>query len=341
MPRRVTRRAHARAGLLGNPSDGYEGKALALTLYDFGAEVTLEAAGEFAIERGAADALEFRTVAEAARALREDGAYDGVRLLRGALRRFAARRPEIEALPDTDERQRFHVRYATGVPRQVGLGGSSAIVIAALRALADWFEVDIGEPELAELALAAEVEDLGIAAGPMDRVVQAYEGVMLMDFRPPRDPRNYRRVDPALLPALFIAWDPRGGQVSGIAHSEVRTRWLRGDPEVLEAMATLRRIVEEGMGCLERGDVEGFGERVDRNFDTRAAIFPLTQRDRELVAIGRRHGLPTKMCGSGGAAIGVLLDSSRFGALERAYADAGYRSARPQLERPQLERPQR
>lgn len=334
MTRRAVGRAYARAGLLGNPSDGYEGKALALPLYDFGAEVTIEAAPDFAIEPGAADRLEFETAAEAARALLDHGCYDGVRLLRGALRRFAASRPELDALTDTDERQRFHVRYSTGVPRQVGLGGSSAIVIAALRALAAWFGASLEPAELAELALAAEVEDLGIAAGPMDRVVQSYERAMLMDFRPPRDPRNYRPVDPALLPPLFIAWDPRGGRVSGIAHSQVRARWQRGDPDVLEAISALRRIVDDGIACLERGDAAGFGELVDRNFDIRASMFPLTDRDRELVAIARRCGVPAKMCGSGGAAVGVLLDPSGLDALQRAYAGAGYRCARPRLERP-------
>ena len=42
--KRVTGTAYARAGLLGNPSDAYEGKAIALCLTDFSATVTLEAA---------------------------------------------------------------------------------------------------------------------------------------------------------------------------------------------------------------------------------------------------------------------------------------------------------
>ena len=38
----ITRRAYARVGLLGNPSDGYFGKTIAFTIANFYAEATLE-----------------------------------------------------------------------------------------------------------------------------------------------------------------------------------------------------------------------------------------------------------------------------------------------------------
>ena len=67
-----------------------------------------------------------------------------------------------------------------------------AIVIAALRALMSWFDVSIDPVTLAEMALAVEVEELGLAGGPMDRVIQVYEGLMLMDLREPRTAASYR-----------------------------------------------------------------------------------------------------------------------------------------------------
>ena len=45
--RRVSGRAHARAGLLGNPSDVYEGKAIAISIRNFEARVTLEESARF------------------------------------------------------------------------------------------------------------------------------------------------------------------------------------------------------------------------------------------------------------------------------------------------------
>ena len=103
----VTAHAFSRAGLLGNPSDGYGGKAIALSLYEFRARVTVRAADRFAILPGADDALEFDSLIEASRSFREVGCDDGLRLVRaavaqrvvssgGSLTRLADLQPSLE-----------------------------------------------------------------------------------------------------------------------------------------------------------------------------------------------------------------------------------------------------
>jgi glucuronokinase len=327
----VSGRAHARAGLLGNPSDIYEGKAIAVSVCNFTAGVTLEAADHFEIIRGEAEALTFPSLREMTETLHARGCYDGVRLLRAALRRFSDHWPALGALPGDDPRLRFTMRYTTDVPRQVGLGGSSAIVMAALRALMSWFEVEIEPTELAEITLAAEVEDLGITAGPMDRAIQAYEGALVMDFRAPRTARSYKRLDPELLPPLFVAWQPPTGRASGKIHGDVRTRWLAGDPHVRATIEEVAGLVEPGVACLEQGDVKGFQTLVDHNFDLRASIVNLSERDLEMVRIGRSQGAAVKLCGSGGSVVGVMQNVDEFPAIERAYAAKGYPAIQPKI----------
>ena len=58
----VERHAFARAGLLGNPSDGYFGRALSVVLRNFRATVTLEESTDLRIEPDAADDNVFRNV---------------------------------------------------------------------------------------------------------------------------------------------------------------------------------------------------------------------------------------------------------------------------------------
>lgn len=319
--------ACARAGLLGNPSDQYEGRAIALTLRDFEAEVSVEASERFELVPGPADAVAAPDARAMLERLAEEGCHGGLRLLQATLLRFARLSPKLAALPADDPKLRFRMRYASAVPRQAGLSGSSAIVIAGLRALASWFDEPLDPDALAAAALAAEVEDLGIQAGPMDRVIQAHGGLLFMDFATSR----WRRLDPACLPPLYIAWDPDPGRESGVTHSGVRARWLRGDPEVRDAMQAFPALADEGLECLERGDVERLCELVDRNFELRRSIYALPESDLELVRIGREHGAGAKLCGSGGSVIGVLRDASQRAKLERAYADAGYRVLEPRL----------
>ena len=331
MTRRTTATAYARAGLLGNPSDQYGGKALACSIFDFEARVELAAADRFAVISNPEERLDGAHFKEVAARLRERGCYEADRLVRAAIVRFAEGADGLGAIPDDDPSLKFHLRYETGIPRQAGLAGSSALVIATLRALAHWFDRPLGRVELAERALAAEVEDLGIAAGPMDRVIQSYEGLMHMDFAEPRTPASYRRLDPGLLPPLFLGWDPRIGRASGAIHRNVRLRWLAGDPEVRGAMEVFPALVDEGVACLERGDVAGFKKCVDRNFDTRASIFDLGERDVRMVEIGRARGAAVKLCGSGGAVVGVMDDPDQFSEIEGGFRQAGFRAIRPRL----------
>ncbi len=353
--------AHARAGLLGNPSDVYGGKVIALSVCNFRAQVVIEPAAGFALRPGDSDMLAFPSAREASQAFENAGCEDGMRLLRAALRRFAAQWSDFGQLADDDPSLRFTMRYKTDIPRQVGLAGSSAIIIAALRALMSWFDVTIEPATLAEIALAAEVEDLGITAGPMDRVIQAYGGVVLMDLKEPRSAASYRPLSPEILPPLFVAWDPRGGTCSGIAHGDLRSRWERGDPEVHSIMSDFRDLVDEGVGLLEGGGLEGggleggaaegsaveghaleggggvegadtqaFRELVNRNFEMRSRIFHISDRDRQMVAIARQLDAAAKLSGSGGAVIGVPAREEDLDAIAAAYEEAGFKMIRPE-----------
>jgi len=323
---RVQREAYARAGLLGNPSDIYGGRVIALALANFRASVAIEPAAAFEIVPGADDRLVQPSLREAAAALDAFGCDDGVRLLRAALRKAVELRGGIADLADGDPRLRFRISYATSIPRQVGFSGSSAIVTAALRALAAWLGFPLAAGALADAALACETDELGITAGPMDRVIQAHEGVLFMDFAKPRAPGSLRRIDAARLPPLFVAWDPSAGAPSRKVHGDVRARWLTGDTDLRRVIEELAALADDGLACLEAGDGAGLRMAIERSFHVRARAFPLSERDRALVEIARKSGAAAKLCGSGGAVIGALADDAAWPPLERALGDAGYRA---------------
>jgi glucuronokinase len=328
----VSATAYARAGLLGNPSDGYGGKAIALAVADFRARVQLTPADGFELIPGETDGMRFRDARRAARAFAATGSDDGLRLMRAALGRFAGEWSNFGKIDDDDPRLRFSLRYETDIPRQVGLAGSSAIVIATLRALCAWFDAEIAPARLAELALAAELEDLGIAAGAMDRVIQAHGGLVAMDLKEPRGPGSFERLDPALLPPLFLAWDPRGGESSGRAHGTLRARWLAGEPAVLTAIEAFRGLVDEGVACLRAGDADGLRQRMNRNFEMRTEIFDVSERDRALVAVATGPGGAAKLCGSGGAVVGMAPPGDAeagLADLDARYRRAGFGFVRP------------
>lgn len=319
----VEARALPRVGLLGNPSDIYGGRVLAFTFEDFAARVRVSD-GE-GVELAGETREGVRVAGPGELALRDYAG--GARLLGAALLTFLE---HARAAAD-DPRARLRLVFESDVPRQAGLGGSSAIVVATLRALARRFEVTLAPLDLAELALAAEVERLGSVAGPQDRVAQALEGLVHMDFGGTPADEPYVRLDPGLLPPLLVAWDPRPGRPSSDVHGDVLARWEAGDPALRQTISRLPELVDLGVEALARDDRAQLRRLMDANFDLRASVFPVADRDREMVELGRKRGAGVKLAGSGGAVVALPEEGEHLPQLERAYAAAGFRTLRPRV----------
>jgi glucuronokinase len=288
MPEQALASAFARAALAGNPSDGYGGATLAVEIRDFRAEVEVEAA-------------------TAARA----SVSPDSELVGATVRRFA--REHAPAATGT------RVRWRTTIPRAVGLGGSSAIVVATVRALAELYGVHLEDTALAELALAVEVEELGITAGLQDRVAQAYGGLTFMDF----STGEYQRLDPRMLPPLFLAWREEAGGHSGEVHEALRARYARGEPAVGAAMAALAGLARAARDALLAGAGDAFAVCVDASFDVRAALMPIEPLHAEMIDRARSLGARANNAGSGGAIVGVCEDDEHRATVLDALAELG------------------
>jgi len=300
----LTGTAHARIGLLGNPSDIYGGRGLGFSVADMTATVRLEAAD--------ANALPNELFEAAWTVVRRALATAGV---------DPATRP-------------FSLTFESDIPFQGGLSGSSALVTAALRAWSRWFGAPMHAREIARLALEVENEVLGIRAGPLDRVVQAHDGLLTMDFARPFDADAAQRLDPDLLPPLLLAWHGEPGESSGDVHAPVFARFEAGDQQVRATMEQLAQNADAGRDALLAGDHEAFRGCVDRNFDLRAGVFPIAPADRELVELGRAAGAACKLPGSGGCVLMACRDGAHLAEVEQACRDAGRETLRPRVAPP-------
>jgi glucuronokinase len=322
----VERHAFARAGLLGNPSDGYFGRTLSVALRNFRATVTLEESAELCIEPDAADDNVFRDVGDLVESVIHQGYYGGARLLKAIIKTLVEYCTQHDVvLPERN----FTARYRSSIPRQVGLAGSSAIVTAALRALMDFFELDIPREQQANLILSAETTELGITAGLQDRVAQVYEGLVHMDFSEDlmeqRGHGVYESLDPSLLPPMFVAHQTRPAKVSGRVLNDLRTRWERGDREVHETLGRIAALASSGRDALLAGQDERFASLMNENFDLRCRIMRIDERDLALVETARALGASAKLTGSGGAIIGVLAGDATKDRVKAQLEAAGAR----------------
>lgn len=244
---RIESSVFSRAGLLGNPSDAFGGAAVAVLAANYGAGVVLEASAAEAesltlVPDPEADSNSFSSLRALEKRVSDHGFYGGLRLMSAACvafeRRMQARKRELgeskggggvegeaegrggggggDLKGEGAETSRppclsVSLSYWSSIPRQSGMSGSSAIILAALDALARlqaWREgtapavpspgagsgertltvpPEDGErvlPRLARPAIALGAEEaLGIAAGWMDRVIQSFGGSVLLDLQ--------------------------------------------------------------------------------------------------------------------------------------------------------------
>jgi glucuronokinase len=317
--------AYARAGLIGNPSDGYYGKTISVIVGNFRARVLCYPSANLEIKPSTVDMPVFRSLDSLRRRVRQHGYYGGVRLLMATIKRFADYCDQQGIpLPETN----FTLEYESNIPARVGLAGSSAIITAAIRALRAFFGVEIPKHIQPNIVLSVETEELGIAAGLQDRVIQTHEGMVFMDFSreimEKQGYGNYEEMDPSLLPPLFVAYQADLSKGSEIVHSNLRERFDRGDRDVVEAMKRFGEITLKAKEALLQRNSSCLSQLMNENFDLRASIVQIGKADMELVQIARRLGASSKFAGSGGAVIGTYDGSPEMlQRLTEAYKRVG------------------
>jgi glucuronokinase len=311
--------AYARSALLGNPSDGYYGKTISFLVRNFRARVLLRPSARLEIRPSKADMPVFESLEDLYATTRWRGYYGGIRIIQALIVRFVDYCREID-FPLED--RNFAIEYETNIPMRLGMGGSSAIITAALRALCAYFKLDIPRPVQANLALETETRELDVPAGLQDRVAQVYEGLVYMDFdRQLMDRQGYGdyvTLDPGLLPNVYVAYRTSLSEGTEVFHNNVRSRWQAGDPEVLEAMRMWASYAERGRQALLEGDRGTLNRLIDANFDLRAKLYPIARGNLEMIETARKTGASANFAGSGGAIAGCYRDEAGFQALVEA-----------------------
>ncbi len=324
--------AYARAGLLGNPSDGYFGKTLAVIVRNFRARVVLYPSARLEIRPSKADMPIFESLDDLYESTRWRGYYGGIRIIQALIMRFIGycRERGIHL-----ENRNFTIEYETTIPLRLGMGGSSSIITAALRALCQYYDVEIPLPVQAKLVWDTENLELAVPGGPQDRVIQVYEGLVYMDFdKELMDTRGYgeyERLDPALLPNLYLAFRTSLSEGTEVFHNRIRQRWASKDPAVLEAMKTWASYALEARKALLARDHEAFDRLINAKFDLRAKIYQIAERNVEMIETARKVGVSAKFSGSGGAIVGTYKDEATYQKLKAALGEIGVGIVKPEI----------
>jgi len=332
--------SYPRAGLIGNPSDGYFGKTISACFKGFHASIEMWESPTIELLPSRRDHSVFTSIESLHEDVRLHGYYGGFRLLKATIKAFVDYCHQYGI--QLDDRN-FTLRYTSNIPSRVGLAGSSAIITSCARALMAFYGVSIPRHLLANLTLSVENIELGIPSGLQDRVAQAYQGVVFMDFSrkllETRGYGEYTHLDMSLLPSLYVAYREDLSEGTEVFHNDLRARWNAGEKEVVEAMTYWGDLTVSFRDAMQKGDREAMHKLMNANFDKRAALYDVGEGNRDMVATARSVGASANFAGSGGAIVGIYDGEEMFKKLEKVFLPKNIRVLRLEPTEPLRDKP--
>ncbi len=310
----IVARAPGRAGIIGNPTDGYGGAVLACSIENT-ASATIEPADKLILQNSRGSVVLQRTSDFTSR-----GDY------------FDIPRAVLRCL--NLEQLRAKITIHTTVPEQAGLAGSTAVIAAVLSALLAFTGRSYHKYQLAELNRTIELNYLNNHCGYQDAYMTTFGGLNYMDFRGKEHYQElhleqYATVEPlhsfcSELP--FVIAHTGVQHHSGSFHRPLRERWLKGEPQVVKGYREIAEIAREGKKALLNRDWPRLGFLMNENHRIQDALSFSGEQNNYMIKVARENGaLGAKLAGAGGGGtiIALTLDPSRTRqALERAGATA-------------------
>jgi D-glycero-alpha-D-manno-heptose-7-phosphate kinase len=198
----------------------------------------------------------------------------------------------------------------SGVPPGSGLGGSSALSVALLAALAGHAGAESMRQALTILASNMEGRVLGIPPGTQDHLAAAWGGLNAWHYGLTGFRREGLPTDPEWLSRrLVLAY-------TGQSRSSARNNWrvtkgfLDGNRAVRRGFEEVAAAARDVRQSLVRSDLAGLAEGMERDSRARRRLFPgfHTPRTLALAKAGRKAGaLGCRPCGAGGGGSMVFV----------------------------------
>jgi len=308
---RVT--APGRAGVIGNPTDGYGGTMIACAISNR-AWVEMEESDRLTVENdGEKQTLMWRNDF--------DNRKDRFDIVRSVLRYYHLY--DLKA----------DIRFGSDIPVQAGLAGSTALLSAIQSAVLSYIGEKHSPYQLAELNRIIELNYMKCQCGYQDAYMTTFGGLNYLDFRGKEyykdlDREIYATVEP-LHPFVdqlpFVIAHTGIRHDSGEFHRPLRERWLEGDPELVRGYREIAHIAREGKKALLSEDWEKLGFLMNKNHGIQDSLCDSGGRNNAMIRIAKRSGaLGAKLAGAGGGGTIIALtpDPER---TRNALAEAGAR----------------
>ena len=285
-----------RAGIIGNPTDGYGGTLVACSIRNK-AVTTIEEHDELLIEN---------TFGKTTLRWKNDfdNQNDYFDIVRCVLRQLKAYNLKAK------------ISSTSTIPVQAGLAGSTAILSSVLAAVLAFTGQKMHRYEIAELNRDIELNYLKCQCGYQDAYMTTFGGLNLVDFRgkayyKPWKQEQYATVENLsqyvdYLPVVIAHTGVK--HHSGQFHRPLRERWLEGDPAVVQGYEEIMNLAREGKKAILDQDWDNLAYLMNENQRIQDSLADSGEQNRIMIDIARKNGgMAAKLAGAGGGGTIIVL----------------------------------
>ena len=219
---------------------------------------------------------------------------------------LASRSLTIEAFPN--------------VPRAMGLGGSSALAVAVIRALSNHFKLDLSDERVNELAFECERAVHGTPSG-VDNTIATYGSTLLFENK---GAPSFQEVRPARSVSIAIGISGKES-LTATTVARVRRAWERQPQRYERIFDQIGDLTRAGTEALQDGAYQELGELMNLCHGYLNALQVSTPELEELIHIARRCGaVGAKLTGGGGGGSVIALCPDGADDVVEAMQNSGF-----------------
>jgi len=220
----------------------------------------------------------------------------------------------------------FKITTYNDAPAGSGLGTSSTMVVAILKAFIEWCSLPLGDYEASRLAYEIERKDLGLSGGKQDQYAAAFGGFNYMEFLKNDmvivNPLKIKRWVIDELESSMVLYFTGASRSSAAIIDEQKKNTSSGNTTAIEAMHRIKQSAVDMKLAVLKGDMDEFARILGQAWEDKkkmagAITTPAIQEamDTALKA-GAKAG---KVSGAGGGGfIMFVVDPARKKDVEKA-----------------------